>query len=53
MQVSLRDLDIIWEALHAYRYQCIPEGQQPQFDNEWSDICTIMSWIQNELGLGD
>lgn len=53
MQVSLNDLDIIWEALHAYRYQCIPEGSTLENDDKWGDICTVMSWIQDELGLGE
>ena len=39
----------IWRALEAYREDCIPEGQDPQYDAEWSDICTVMAWWQEDL----
>ena len=41
-------LDVIWEALHGYRQNCIPEGTN-EYDDEWSDICTAMAWIQEDL----
>jgi hypothetical protein len=43
-------LETIWDALHSHRENCIPEGT-PQYDDEWSDICTAMAWITEELGL--
>jgi len=45
-------LDTIWSALHAYRADRIPEGSADH-DNEWSDICTAMAWITEELDLQD
>ena len=41
-------IDTIWQALEGYRENCIPEGQT-EYDNEWSDICTAMPWIQEDL----
>jgi len=41
-------IDTIWQALEGYRENCIPEGQT-EYDNEWSDICTAMAWIQEDL----
>ena len=52
-RVTRNDLDsqfgAIWRALEAYREDCIPEGQDPQYDEEWSDICTVMAWWQEDL----
>jgi len=41
-------LNIIWAALEAYREDLIPEGDE-QFDEEWSDICTAMAVIEEDL----
>ncbi len=43
-----QQLDIIWDALEAYRSDLIPEGD-PQFDEIWSDICTAMAVIEEDL----
>jgi hypothetical protein len=49
MQVSKKELSTIWYALHCYREECIPEGGDPEYDDEWDEICTIMSKIQEQL----
>jgi len=41
-------LDTIWHALECYRDDCIPEGEEG-YDEEWSDICTAMAWITEDL----
>jgi hypothetical protein len=41
-------LETVWEALHAFREDCIPEGD-PAYDDQWSDICTAMAWITEDL----
>ena len=43
-------LEIVWDALTAYREDLIPEGDQ-MYDKEWDDICTAMAWITEDLGL--
>lgn len=43
----------IWRALESYRENSIPEGADPAYDEEWSDICTAMAWIRETLGLPD
>ena len=43
-------LDTIWDALGGYREDCIPEDD-PSYDDLWSDICTAMAWISEELGI--
>lgn len=45
-------LDTIWNALHAYRADSIPETN-PDYDSEWSDICSAMEWLREDLGLPD
>ena len=47
-----KQLDIIWDALHAYREDLIPEGNE-QFDEIWEDICLAMAVIREDLGLCD
>ena len=41
-------LEAVWEGLHCYRSDCIPEGD-PMFDEDWGDICTAMAWIEEAL----
>tara|TARA_B100000780_G_C21007919_1_gene403501 strand:- start:698 stop:901 length:204 start_codon:yes stop_codon:yes gene_type:complete len=41
-------LETVWHALHAYREDCIPESDET-YDDEWSDICTAMHWIDEAL----
>lgn len=41
-------IDTIWQALEKYRETCIPEGKESN-DQEWSNICTSMSLIQEDL----
>lgn len=43
-------LDTVWSALHGFRDNCIPEGDLI-YDAQWSDICTAMAWIAEELDL--
>jgi hypothetical protein len=45
-------INIIWDALEAYREDLIPEGDE-QFDEIWSDICTAMAVIQEDLGVSE
>ena len=40
----------IWEALHAFREDLIPEGDE-MYDDQWDDICTAMAWIEERLGV--
>ena len=41
-------INIIWEALHSYREDCISEGDE-MHDEIWDDICTAMAVIQEDL----
>jgi hypothetical protein len=43
-----QQIEIIWDALEAYREDLIPEGDE-QFDEIWDDICTAMAFIQENL----
>jgi len=43
-----QQIDIIWDALEAYRADLIPEGDE-QFDEIWDDICTAMAIIEEDL----
>ena len=44
-------LETVWDALHAYRENLIPEGDE-RYDDQWSDICTAMGWIDETI-MGD
>lgn len=41
-------LAIVWAALEAYRADLIPEGD-PDYDEQWNDICTAMAVIEEDL----
>ncbi len=43
-------LQIIWNALHSYREDCIPEGDL-FYDDQWNQICAAMARIHKALGL--
>ena len=43
------DLKVIWDALHGYREDCIPEGDL-LYDDQWDQICTAMAHIHKALG---
>ena len=44
-------LETVWDALHAYREDLIPEGDE-QYDEIWNDICTAMMWITKTVEEG-
>ena len=51
-------LSIVWDALHDYRENCIPqfndnkfETDQISYDEQWDEICGAMANITEELGL--
>ena len=49
--IDIKDsIGTIWQALHAYREDCIPEGDEA-YDEEWSNICTAMAVVQEDLNL--
>jgi hypothetical protein len=43
-------LETIWYALHMARENCIPESD-PDYDNQWNNICEAMAWLTESLGL--
>ena len=43
-----QQLDIIWDALEAYRADLISEGDE-QHDAIWDEVCTAMSVIEENL----
>jgi hypothetical protein len=47
-----QQIDIIWDALEAYRSDLIPEGDE-QFDEIWGDICTAMAVIEEDLRVAE
>jgi len=51
-------LSIIWDALHDYRENCIPQfndnkfnDDQISYDEQWDEICGAMANITEKLGL--
>ncbi len=45
-------LQTVWDALHGFREDCIPETD-PTYDKQWDEICTAMAWITEALGAAD
>jgi len=45
-----KELSRIWEVLHAYREDCIPEGDEI-YDEEWDDICYAMARIKETIDI--
>ena len=43
-----QQLDIVWDALQAYREDLIQEGDE-QHDAIWDEVCTAMSVIEENL----
>lgn len=41
-------LKTVWDALHAYREDCIPEGDV-MYDEQWDEICTAMAHIEDAI----
>jgi hypothetical protein len=52
MKAIEKQLEIIWNALHSYREDCISEGDE-MHDEIWEDICLAMAVIREDLGLCD
>lgn len=42
------EFQIIWNALHAYREDLIPEGDD-NYDEQWDEICTAMSRLREAV----
>lgn len=49
---SAEHLETIWEALHEYRENCIPEGEEA-YDAIWESITFAMEELRVALGLPD
>ena len=43
-----QQLEIIWDALHAYREDSVSEGDE-MHDAIWDEVCTAMSVIEENL----
>ena len=46
--MGTKELNRIWEVLHTYREDCIPEGID-HHDEEWDDICYTMARLKEML----
>lgn len=47
----LRAMQMVWDALHGYREDCIPEGVESWYDDEWNYICEAMDVIHKVMGI--
>ena len=45
--------EVIWEALHMAREDCISPDNNGPNDAHWDDICTAMAWIQDAADCND
>ena len=43
-----QQLEIIWDALHAYREDSVSEGDE-MHDAIWDEVCTAMAVIEENL----
>jgi len=44
-------LQTVWAGLESHRENCVPEGADPMYDEEWDNICTAMAWIAEAVGV--
>tara|TARA_R110002111_G_scaffold132805_1_gene198540 strand:+ start:266 stop:490 length:225 start_codon:yes stop_codon:yes gene_type:complete len=42
--------EVIWDALHIAREECLQEDNNGPNDDHWDDICTAMAWLQEAAG---
>ena len=45
----IESLELIWDKLHSYRG--FDKDECGVKDEEWDDICTAMSWIEDECNM--
>lgn len=50
MMTRKQSLQIIWDALHGFRNDCIPEGVA-EYDEQWNDICEAMDFIHEAFNV--
>jgi len=45
-----KNIQVIWDALDAFSFRegFIPEWE-PSYDDQWKEICTAMTWIEENL----
>jgi hypothetical protein len=42
--------EVVWDALHMAREDCISPDNNGPNDTHWEDICTAMAWLQEAAG---
>lgn len=50
MTTRKQALQTIWDALHGFREDCIPEGDAI-FDEQWNEICEAMAFVHEALNI--
>jgi len=44
------EIEVVWQALHAYREDLIPEGDS-DYDATWERVCEAMARVEEALGI--
>ena len=47
MNTTKENIDYIWSILETY------DDEGLASEEDWDDICTVMAWIQEDLGLAE
>ena len=44
-------LSSVWDVLYMAREDCIPEGQDDYYDEQWDEVCAAMAKIHEALNI--
>jgi len=47
----VKSLDSVWDVLLMARDDCIPEGKDESYDEQWDEVCEAMSKIHKALNI--
>ena len=47
----VKSLSLVWEVLHMAREDCIPEGIDEYYDEQWNDVSYAMAKIHEALNI--
>ena len=47
----IKSLSSVWDVLDMAREDCIPEGRDEYYDEQWDEVCEAMAKIHEALNI--
>ena len=47
----IKSLSSVWDVLDMAREDCIPEGRDESYDEQWDEVCEAMAKIHEALNI--